>query len=47
MGFDSLFIAGGIHREETMRDGMVDPDGLARVLAGLPVRPIAAMGALA
>ena len=47
MGFDSLFIAGGIHRDETMRGGEVDPAGLAKVLDGLPVRPIAAMGALA
>lgn len=47
MGFDSLFIAGGIHRDETMRGGQVDPDGLAKVLAGLPVQPVAAMAALA
>lgn len=47
MGFDSLFIAGGIHRDETMRGGGVDPAGLAKVLDGLPVQPIAAMGALA
>lgn len=47
MGFDALFIAGGIHRDETIRDGAVDPDGLARVLAGLPVQPVAAMAALA
>jgi HAD superfamily hydrolase (TIGR01459 family) len=47
MGFDSLFIAGGIHRDETMRGGEVDPTGLARVLDGLPIQPIAAMGALA
>ncbi|MGO4173277.1 TIGR01459 family HAD-type hydrolase [Bosea sp. TAF32] len=47
MGFDSLFIAGGIHRDETMHGGEVDPSGLAKVLDGLPVRPIAAMGALA
>jgi HAD superfamily hydrolase (TIGR01459 family) len=47
MGFDSLFIAGGIHRDETIRDGVVDKDGLARVLAGLPVQPVAAMAALA
>ena len=47
MGFDSLFIAGGIHRDETMRGGEVDAAGLARVLGGLPVQPIAAMGALA
>ena len=47
MGFDSLFIAGGIHRDETMRGGEVDAPGLAKVLDGLPVQPIAAMGALA
>lgn len=47
MGFDSLFIAGGIHRDETMRGGEVDPAGLAKVLDGLSVQPIAAMGALA
>jgi HAD superfamily hydrolase (TIGR01459 family) len=47
MGFDSLFIAGGIHRDETMRGGEVDPAGLAKVLDGLAVQPIAAMGALA
>jgi ribonucleotide monophosphatase NagD (HAD superfamily) len=46
MGFDSLFIAGGIHRDETMRGGEVAA-GLAKVLDGLPVQPIAAMGALA
>jgi HAD superfamily hydrolase (TIGR01459 family) len=47
MGFDSLFIAGGIHREETMRDGELDRAGLDKVLAGLPVLPVAAMAALA
>lgn len=47
MGFDSLFIAGGIHRDETIRDGAVDPAGLEVVLADLPIQPIAAMGALA
>jgi HAD superfamily hydrolase (TIGR01459 family) len=47
MGFDSLFVAGGIHREETMRGGQVDPAGLAKVLDGLPVHPVAAMAALA
>jgi HAD superfamily hydrolase (TIGR01459 family) len=46
MGFDSLFIAGGIHREETIRGGAVDPEGLESVLAGLPVQPVAAMAAL-
>lgn len=47
MGFDSLFIAGGIHRDETIRDGVVDPAGLEAVLAGVTVKPVAAMGALA
>jgi HAD superfamily hydrolase (TIGR01459 family) len=46
MGFDSLFIAGGIHRDETMQGADVDPAGLERVLAGLVVKPIAAMAAL-
>lgn len=47
MSFDSLFIAGGIHREETIRDGAVDPAGLEAVLTGLAVKPVAAMAALA
>lgn len=46
MGFDSLFIAGGIHRDETMRDGVLDLAGLEAVLAGLTVKPVAAMAAL-
>lgn len=47
MGFDSLFVAGGIHREETILDGKVDPEGVARVLSGQPAIPVAAMAALA
>lgn len=47
MGFDSLFVAGGIHREETIVSGAVDPAGVARVLAGQKAIPIAAMAALA
>lgn len=47
MGFDSLFVAGGIHRDETMLEGKVDPSGVARVLAGQPAIPVAAMAALA
>lgn len=46
MGFDSLFIAGGIHRDETIRDGAVEPEGLMQVLAGHAPPPIAAMAAL-
>lgn len=46
MGFDSLFIAGGIHRDETIRDGAVVPDGLARVLETHRPLPVAAMAAL-
>jgi HAD superfamily hydrolase (TIGR01459 family) len=47
MGFDSLFVAGGIHRDETILAGVVDPVGVARVLAGQPAVPVAAMAALA
>ncbi len=47
MGFDSLFIAGGIHRDETIRDGAVDPAGLAKVLATHAPLPVAAIAALA
>ncbi len=47
MGFDSLFIAGGIHRDETVRDGVLDPAGVEKVLEGQKARPIAAMLALA
>jgi hypothetical protein len=46
LGCDRFFIAGGIHRDETMRDGVLDPAGLEAVLAGSPVKPIAAMAAL-
>lgn len=46
MGFDSLFIAGGIHRDETIRDGAVEPEGLMQVLAGHAPPPVAAMAAL-
>ncbi len=46
MGFDSLFIAGGIHRDETIRDGAVEPEGLIQVLAGHAPPPVAAMAAL-
>jgi HAD superfamily hydrolase (TIGR01459 family) len=47
MGFDSLFIAGGIHRDETIRDGAVRPEGLSAVLAAHRPLPVAAMAALA
>lgn len=46
MGFDSLFIAGGIHRDETIRDGEIEPAGLARVLSEHRPAPVAAMAAL-
>jgi len=46
MGFDSLFIAGGIHRDDTIGDGAVLPDGVARVLAAHRPLPVAAMAAL-
>jgi len=46
MGFDSLFVAGGIHRDETIADGVVTPAGLAKVLAAHSPLPVAAVAAL-
>lgn len=46
-GLDALFIAGGIHREETMRDGVLDPDKLAAVLTADAPPALAAMSRLA
>ena len=47
IGADALFIAGGIHREETVRDGALDQAGMAAVLAAHEPAPVAAMLALA
>ena len=42
-GVASLFIGQGIHRDEVVRDGRIDAEGVARVLDGQPVLPLAAM----
>jgi HAD superfamily hydrolase (TIGR01459 family) len=42
-GIDSLFIGQGIHRDEVLRDGSLDAEGLSRLLAGQPRQPLAAM----
>lgn len=42
-GLDSLFIGQGIHRDEVLRDGSLDPKELERLIAAQPARPIAAM----
>ena len=46
-GIDVLFIAGGIHRDETLTDGRPDPDKLAALFAREGVTPAATMAALA
>ncbi len=47
MGFDALFIAGGIHRDEIMQGDVVNEASMARVLARYDVGAVAAMSALA
>jgi ribonucleotide monophosphatase NagD (HAD superfamily) len=47
MGFDALFIAGGIHRDEIMRGEIVNQASMVQVLARYDVGAVAAMGALA
>ncbi len=42
-GLASLFIAQGIHRDEVLRNGVIDPAALKRTLAGCPIKPTAAM----
>jgi HAD superfamily hydrolase (TIGR01459 family) len=44
---DAVFIAGGIHRHETMADGAIDPARLATLFAGGTVTATAAMAQLA
>ncbi|MCL4767591.1 MAG: TIGR01459 family HAD-type hydrolase [Hyphomicrobiaceae bacterium] len=46
-GVDCLLIAHGIHRDELMRAGRIDPGRLAALLQSTPHRPVAAMTALA
>ncbi len=42
-GLPSLFIAQGIHRDEVLRNGEIDPAAMAHLLSASPVKPIAAM----
>ena len=46
-GLDALFIAQGIHRDELIREGRLDPAMLARFLGTHGARPIAAMEGVA
>ena len=46
-GIDVLFVAGGIHREETLVAGRPDPQKLAALFAKEGVTPAATIGALA
>ncbi len=46
-GLAALFIAQGIHRDEVLRNGVIDPAALARLLSGCPVKPVAAMVGIA
>jgi len=46
-GIDVLFVAGGIHRDETLTDGRPDPEKLAALFAREGVTPVATMAALA
>jgi HAD superfamily hydrolase (TIGR01459 family) len=45
-GLDTLFVAGGIHRDETMAADEVDPAGLARLVAKEGFAPTWAIAAL-
>lgn len=45
-GVDALFIAGGIHRADVMRQGAIDPVALSALLDGRKAAAVAAMPAL-
>jgi HAD superfamily hydrolase (TIGR01459 family) len=45
-GLDTLFVAGGIHRDETLVANDVDPEGLARLFAKEGFAPTATIAAL-
>lgn len=47
LGCDALFVAGGIHRDETMPGGVFDPASVAPVIARYPETVVAVMPALA
>ncbi len=42
-GLASMFIAQGIHRDEVLRHGSIEPAALKELLATLTVKPVAAM----
>ncbi len=46
-GVDALLIAGGLHRDEVMVDGRIDPDRLSQLLTPPAPRPVAVMRHLA
>ncbi len=46
MGIDAIFVAGGIHRDETMVDGRIDPDKLAALCSDDVPRDMAVMAEL-
>lgn len=46
-GVDALLIAGGLHRDDVIVGGVIEPDRLARLLAPPAPRPVAAMVHLA
>ncbi len=48
-GIDCLFVAAGIHRDETLSptDGRIEPEALARLLQGIDGKPVAAIDQLA
>lgn len=46
-GIASVFIAQGIHRDEVLREGRIDPVALARLLESQPAKPMAAMAGIA
>ena len=46
-GLDALFIAGGIHRDDTMTNGAIDSEKLAQLFSADAPRAIAAMSHLA
>lgn len=46
MGMDCLFLGEGIHAEDVMRDGALDPAGLARLIGETGLHPRYAMKAL-
>jgi hypothetical protein len=46
-GVDALLVAGGLHRDDVIVGGVIDPGRLARLLVPPAPRPVAAMVHLA